>query len=297
MTAEMLTGESDSSKERMRGETKICPFLGFEDDPETALAYPSPFNFCYHCKPISPVNMIHQRDVCLAGGYPQCPVYQQENLAPFPKGLRGNRPAHPQSRSWVPFVVLILVLIASFIIFSLFGLIEIPGLNLPVIEQNPTETLIFPPTKEKEITQSPTAKATDTPKPTETATIVQQPPMEPRAIGTPFGENPKLVIHQLLEGEGYIMLAEKYNTTIEAIQAINYNLPEPLWVNTMLVIPINTDEVTGLPQFTVREITTEGLTIEDYAQRMQLDAALLKQFNALPDGYLLKIGELIIIPN
>lgn len=297
MTAEKLTGGSDSSKEKRGRETRICPFLGFEDDPETALAYPSPYNFCYHCKPISPVNMIHQRDVCLAGSFAQCPVYQKENLEAFPKDLRGNRPSTPHKRSWIPFVVLILVLIASFIILSMFGLIKIPGLNLPVIGQKPTETFIFPPTKENEVTQSPTAKATDTPQPTETATIAQQPPLEPRAFETPFGENPKLVIHQLLEGEGYIMLAEKYGTTIEAIRAINYDLPESLWVNTILVIPINTDDVTGLPQFSVREITTEGLTIEDYAARMQLDAGLLKQYNALPDGYPLKMGELIIIPN
>ncbi len=157
--------------------------------------------------------------------------------------------------------------------------------------------MIFPPTTENIVTLPPTAEITATPQPTETATTPIQPYLEPRAIETPFGENPKLVIHQVLEGEGYILLAQKFGTTIAAIQAINYDLPDSLWVNTILVIPINTDDVTGLPQFSVREITTEGLTIEDYAQRMQLDASLLKQYNALPDGYLLKMGEMIIIPN
>jgi len=93
LTAEMLTGESDSSKEKMGGETKICPFLGFEDDPETALAYPSPYNFCYHCKPISPVNMIHQRDVCLVGDYPQCPVTSKRIL----RLSRGSARKSPRS--------------------------------------------------------------------------------------------------------------------------------------------------------------------------------------------------------
>jgi len=55
--------------------------------------------------------------------------------------------------------------------------------------------------------------------------------------------------------------------------------------------------VTGLPKFIVREISTEGMTIEEYAQRMQLDAELLKRYNALPADYVLEMGELIIIPN
>lgn len=93
------------------------------------------------------------------------------------------------------------------------------------------------------------------------------------------------------------MLAEQYGTSVEAIKAINYQLPEYLWVNNILVIPVNTRSVVGLPKFIVREISTEGMTIEDYAQRMQLNADLLKRYNALPDGYMLEMGELIIIPN
>jgi len=297
LTAAKLTGETSPSLERKERETRICPFLGFEDDPETALAYPSPYNFCYHAKPISPVSLVHQRNICLAGEYSKCPVYQNENLESFPKNLRGSKPSIPRNRKWIPIVVLILVLLGSLIVLSLLGLIRLPGLNLPLTGQKATTTMIFPPTTENIVTLPPTAEITATPQPTETATTPIQPYLEPRAIETPFGENPKLVIHQVLEGEGYILLAQKFGTTIAAIQAINYDLPDSLWVNTILVIPINTDDVTGLPQFSVREITTEGLTIEDYAQRMQLDASLLKQYNALPDGYLLKMGEMIIIPN
>ncbi len=92
------------------------------------------------------------------------------------------------------------------------------------------------------------------------------------------------------------MLAENFNTTAEAIKAINFKLPVSLWEDTILVIPINTDDVTGLPPFSVAEIRAEGMTIEIYADRMQLDVELLKKFNDLPEGYALKMGELLIVP-
>ena len=63
-----------------------------------------------------------------------------------------------------------------------------------------------------------------------------------------------------------------------------------------LVIPINTDDVTGLPKFVVAEIRAEGMTIEIYAERMQLDAEMLKKYNDLPEGYSLKMGEMLIVP-
>ena len=275
----------------------FCPFLGFEDDPETALAYPASYNFCFHCRPIAPINLAHQRMVCLTSKYEDCPVFTKENLEPIPKGIRGSRPASGRSKRWISFVVLVAVILMGLIVAVLLGLIHIPGVNLPVTGVGATLTPLIPTATKPKEEFTPTPAATATIMPTETEILLFQSRPTPRALETPFGESPQLVIHKVLAGEGYISLAEKFGTTADAIKAINFELPESLWENTILVIPINTDDVTALPQFSVREINTEGLTIEAYADRMGLDAELLKQYNVLPNGYILKMGELLIVPN
>jgi len=275
----------------------FCPFLGFEDDPETALAYPASYNYCYHCKPITSVSLAHQRSVCLTQDYPQCPVYQTVDLESMPKELRGKRPKIHRTRTWLSFVILLAVILLGLVVAAVMGLIRLPGLGLPVIFPTPSATIPVPTVVVTPFQSTSTPEPTPTPRPTATDAIVFPSRVTPRAIETPFGNNPQLVIHKLQEGEGYIRLAERFGTSVEAIKAINFELPDPLWVNTILVIPLNTDDVTNLPQFSVREITTAGLTIEAYAERMKLDPILLKQYNELPDGYLLNMGELLIIPN
>lgn len=297
MTFFRAANGSTESTEYKGKENSFCPSIGFEEDPETALAYPSPYNFCYHSKPIAPVSLTHQRKVCLTLRYGSCLVYKKEVVEPLPKELRGRLPGRQKPKSGVSLTILALVLFTGFAILLLLGIIRIPGLPLPLTSKPNIPTQTQPTTFVIVLPSSPTALASETINPTATTFTIIATPYTPHAIETPFGENPKLVIHQVQEGEGYILLAQRYGTTVEAIKAINLDFPESLWVNNILVIPINTDSVDGLPKFSVREITTEGLTIEDYAQRMQLDAAILKLYNALPDGYLLDMGDLIIVPN
>ncbi len=300
MTAGISSGNSPSIIQMTSGKGQVagfCPFLGFEDDPETALAYPAPYNFCYHCKPITPVSLAHQRSVCLTREYPQCPVYQTVDLEPLPRELRGKRPKVHGSRTRLSVVILLAVILFGLVVAASMGLIRIPGLNLPVIFPTPSAPVPVPTAIVTPFQPTPSPEPTETPQPTATVAIVFPSRTTPRAIETPFGNDPQLVIHQLQEGEGYILLAEKFGTSVEAIKAINFKLPDSLWVNTILVIPLNTDDVTALPQFSVREITTAGLTIEAYAERMQIDPLLLKRYNELPDGYVLSMGELLIIPN
>lgn len=295
MTSKPSTPKGKTDKRDREG--LFCPFLGFEDDPETALAYPTSYNFCFHCRPIAPINLVHQRMVCLTSKYGDCPVFTKENLEPIPKGIRGSRPASGKKRRWIPLIFLVAVIIMGMMAAVFLGLIHIPSVNLPVTGVKATQTPLIPTATKPKEEFTPTPEATATIMPTETEIMVFPTRPTPRALETPFGESPQLVIHKVLAGEGYLYLAEKFGTTVDAIKAINFELPESLWVNTILVIPINTDDIIGLPQFSVREINTEGLTIEAYADRMGLDAELLKQYNVLPNGYILKMGELLIIPN
>jgi hypothetical protein len=197
----------------------------------------------------------------------------------------------------ISILILLLVMVVGATILGLLGIVRIPGLEFSLMAQQDTST--FTPPTQFVIVPPPTSTAslTGTIIPTDTQSMIEATSFTPHAVETPFGENPTLVIHKVLDGEGYIYLAEQYGTSVEAIKAINYQLSEALWVNNILVIPVNTQLVTGLPKFIVREISTEGMTIEEYAQRMQLDAELLKRYNALPADYMLEMGELIIIPN
>jgi len=294
--AEASAGEG--IKEKKRKESFFCPFIGFEDDPTTALAYPANYNFCFHAKPIAPVSLEHQRKTCLTEHFADCPIYQQENPVPLPKGIRGERNSRLTIR-WLPIIGLVAVLLIGLAAVLLTGLIPIQGFEPPLAGL--TFTTRVPSTQPAALpTDSPTAtpELTATLLPTETVTPTWpvQIKKTPRALETPFGTAPQLVIHKVAAGEGFILLAENFNTTAEAIKAINFELPDSLWENTILVIPMNTDDVAGLPQFDVVEIRAEGLTIESYAERMQVDVELLRIYNDLPAGYALDIGELLIVP-
>lgn len=290
------TSSAEHETEKKGQEFTFCPFLGFEDDPDTALAYPAPENFCYHCKPIAPVNLAHQRSVCLTRDFNQCPVYSLKNLEPLPKAFRGSRLSRYRRKRFLPLLLLASVVLVVLIAVFLLRLNNPGGQLLAFSTKIPTVTVELPTVEPSKAIPSSTPEPSATPAPTQTKVSVFTSGSTPRAIETPFGTDPKLVIHRVKEGEGYILLAEEYNTTVDAIKAINEKSPDPLWVNSTLVIPVNTDDVRSLPQFSIVEITTEGLTIEDFAQRMQLDPEKLKLYNALPEGYLLSMGEMIIIP-
>ena len=298
---QFMTVDSPSGlnlKSGMTGrEEFFCPWLGYEDDPETVLSYPAPYNFCHHCRPIAPVNLVQQGEVCLTPKYTDCPVYTKKDLEHLPRALRGRRVHEGREKTGILWISLVLLVIVGVAVGFYFRDLNLPGEDLPASGIGLTKTAEPLIVIKIDMTPIPTADPTETPSPTETQIYISPLRKTPRALETPFGSSPQLVIHKVLEGEGYIRLAEQYGTTEAAIKAINYELPAPLRVDTILVIPYNTDDVFNLPQFSVKKINTEGLTIEAYAERMQLDARLLKQYNALPDGYVFTMGEFIIIPN
>lgn len=292
-----VTVASDGNRSRKGKAPLFCPFIGFEDDPTTALAYPAKYNCCFHAKPVAPVSLVQQRTFCLTEKYPECPVFLNEKQGPLPRNIRGERISKVRMVNWIPVVALVAVVVIGLVVALLTGLIPISGFNPPLANftfatRSPEVLPVVLPSTEFTPTPEPTATTMPT------ATMTKPPPIKttPRALETPFGSSPQLVIHKVAAGEGFILLAENFNTTAEAIKAINFKLPESLWENTILVIPINTDDVTGLPQFSVAEIRAEGMSIEMYAERLQLDVEQLKKFNELPEGYVLKIGELLIVP-
>jgi len=85
----MTTDQPDSALY----EAQLCPFLGLSDDPQTALAFPSNWNYCYKAKPPQSVALAHQRKYCQSVAHRQCPVLQTGTLRPLPPEALGPRSA------------------------------------------------------------------------------------------------------------------------------------------------------------------------------------------------------------
>jgi len=275
----------------------LCPFLGFCDDRDTALSYPSKFNCCYKSKPVVPVSFYHQRTSCLSKDYFSCPVYKSDSIIPLPKEIVGKFPKTEKSRLWLTLIIVIMVGLAGVILCALFGIFNLPGVPVfygqasitPITTSDilPVETnTVIPPTLT--FTQALTPIVTDTP--------VAPTAIAPHFLETPFGEIPELVLHLVQEGEGFILLANTYNTSAEAIQAINYEMGNSLFANRVIVIPVNTTDVSTLPAFTVFEVTEDNLFIETVAMGLNVDIVELCKYNHLPERYVLTKGEWLLIP-
>lgn len=90
--------------------------------------------------------------------------------------------------------------------------------------------------------------------------------------------------------------AEKYHTSVEAIQAVNYNLKTPLWIDSLVIIPVGFTDVSNLPSFETYVVTETGRTVESLAQELGVDPRNLKYYNAIGDGESLQVGDWLLIP-
>ncbi len=275
----------------------LCPFLGFCDDRDTALSYPSNFNCCFKSKPVVPVSFYHQKKTCLSKNYLDCSVYKSASIIPLPNEMVGKYPRAGKFKFWQGLIVAIIVILIGVTVSALFGVFNLSGVTaflkeasitmIPPLDSLPLETnTVLPPTSTNTQTLAPTG--TDT-------------PIFPTAIAhhlleTTFGENPELVLHRVLEGEAFILLANTYNTSAEAIQAINYGMENTLFAYQVIVIPVNTTDITSLPAFTVFEVIEDNLLIETVAIGFNVDIDDLRQYNHLPEGYILTKGEWLLIP-
>lgn len=79
--------EHDTSPSGSASKMQICPHLGIEEDPQTCLGYPSPWNFCHRAEPAQAVLSSYQRAKCLCAAYLSCSVLLNENPRPLPREL------------------------------------------------------------------------------------------------------------------------------------------------------------------------------------------------------------------
>ena len=153
-----------------------------------------------------------------------------------------------------------------------------PVIETPLITPTP---IITPP-------GTPTLPPTELP-PTATLPL-------PLLLGTPVGIEHKFLVHRVLPGESLELIADNYNTTVQAIRSVNDSLPPALWENTLLVVPLDQPGVSGTAPMRAFLVEGEDLTIDTLASQLGVDPLRLRELNQLPEGYPLSPDSFVLVP-
>ena len=280
-------------KEEKNWKYSLCPYLGQRSDPGTALSYPSVLNRCYHTKPVVAINLGHQEEFCLTTNYPNCKEYAREPDAAPPIALHGSSESRsrkrPGNKKWVLGIVLLglgLIVAWQFITRG-EGFDQFFGGPTGITESTETST------ESTSTFLSPTTTSTPTPTPTFVDTAISRPPL---GLEIPRGIEHQFVIHRVLQGESLNLISNHYGTTVEAIQHVNYYFPIPLWVDSLIIIPVNQTDVSGIPAFEAYRVEKD-IPAEELAQQLMVDPAVLKYYNDLKDGQVLTADEWVLVPH
>lgn len=288
--------------------TNICPYLGMKNDPTTPVGYPSTWNACFHSKKHGIPNLNYQKSMCLTDRYTNCSVYKNPVENRLPRSIRYRNRNKSDILRKIKYIILVLIPIIGIGTILFFyrqwspkisdALIPSWQKTLQVRTDQPLPTI--PHTQipghdgdvSNEKTHTPTTTAT--PNPTGTATQTITPSI--LALDTPIGADIKFVIHRADPGESLFQYARQYNTDVDAIIAVNYDLPAVLYVDWVVVIPLDLEDPTGLPSFEAFQVTMRGLTVETIAEELTTDPESLSKFNNVPMDYKFTPGEWILVP-
>jgi len=286
-----------------------CPYLGLFDDPKTFSAYPSEWNVCHHVTPISTPTFGQQQNFCLSAAYSNCPIF---NAPPGQKMLKDIQ--SPKSglsiikkkrlRTLIISAVLLLVIlgivISNLITGDKIGFIS-QDMNTPN-KINTGISQVTSQTSQKTTPQENTIeKFTQTqtePSPTLTIQLTLTPTYEKPvlALDTPIGDENQFIIHRVAEGESLQIFANLYNTSVEAIRNVNYDLIAPLWIDWLVVIPMNTTDVTGIPTFEPYQVESDQISISELSELLSTSIADIIKYNNLNTEHFLVQGDWLLIP-
>lgn len=279
----------------------VCPFLGVSDDPGTALSFLSASNYCHHAKPISPIRRAHQARFCLGDSYEKCQVFKTQGSQPLPPEIGEPKySVHPNLRRVLLLSSLFVILAAAIIVLDVTGT---SSTNSKQIEQEINFQALQTITQMAQLTQMgivQTPEPSLTPEPSPTVAEITPTPFPtgfvPHQLEVPFGSNPKFVIHKVQAGENFMRFMQNYNTSKAAIVAVNFGFDSILWADSILIIPIDITDATGLPAFTTFQVAEPNMTANKIAADQGADLGLLVKYNDLPAGYVFSVGEWVLIP-
>jgi len=116
------------------------------------------------------------------------------------------------------------------------------------------------------------------------------------ALDTPIGDENQFIIHRVAEGESLQIFANLYNTSVEAIRNVNYDLIAPLWIDWLVVIPMNTTDVTGIPTFEPYQVESDQISISELSELLSTSIADIIKYNNLNTEHFLVQGDWLLIP-
>ena len=277
-----------------------CPFLGIKTDPETAFDYASIWNACHRSKPPEIPLLDYQSTTCLTPSFINCPIYKNSADIKFPPKLIERVQLRSNKRKrilifGISFVLLVLVIM-------LIKQVVVPGtvpevlVSQPLkettqvisqdIEETSTATKIESETSSAEVTSA------------ETNALTQTSPLNEvtHKLDVPIGTDYQFIIHQVLEGESLEQFAVQYDTSREVITKINYFLPVPLWVNWLVIIPVNLTDPGDLPTFEAYLVTEETISIGKLSEKLAVNLEDLSYYNGIGVEHVMKSGEWLLIP-
>ncbi len=319
---------NQSSNQKEKKLSPVCPYIGMKQDSGTFFSYPSPGNHCYHVKPSQPIKSSYQEEFCLSLSHPSCQVYSPSWEGRLPQEIAGET-----SHIGIAGLLsgrLILIAIIGLVIFllgSYFLFIRSPSPFTPSgsISQSTTSTIVeemvgtetpisdaavipiitqgVSTAQVEDVTDIPTSippsvtpspSSSQIPDPTFTPTEVQ--PTSGPVMETPFGPDERFVLHTVKQAESYSKIAETYQTSIEVIQKTN-DLIEgaSLWVDTILVIIPGQTDSSGVPKFRI-VLLEYPTSISDLAEEHGVSADEVIYYNSLGSIEILPTGRWLIIP-
>jgi LysM repeat protein len=319
---------NQSSKQKEKKLSPVCPYIGMKQDSGTFFSYPSPGNHCYHVKPNQTIKSSYQEEFCLSLSYPSCQVYSSSWEGPLPQEISGETSQIGIAGllsgrlMLIAIIGLVILLLGSYFLFirnpspfSPSGSIsqsttssiveEMIGTETPISDAAviPTNTQCVSLAQVEGVTDTPTSispsvtpspSSSQIPEPTSTLTEVL--PTPGPVMETPFGPDERFVLHTVKQAESYSKIAETYQTSFEVIQETN-DLIEgaSLWVDTILVIMPGQTDSSGVPKF--RIILLENPTsISDLTEEYGVSANELIYYNSLGSAEIIPTGRWLIIP-
>lgn len=291
-----------------------CDYLGLKDDPQTCLAFTSNWNYCHRVRPPDSVRIEHQRQYCLTADHVQCPIFQNEKAGPLPSAVRGRHSPRSGRKkriagrlAWLLIIVSALLFLwfaktpASLdqIKFRLFGETRVG--NLPSVTEPATSSPVRIPQTESPAIVYPLAPTVISAPTKETPPPDNKQTPEPTPVGVcgylldkSFGGEHKFVIHQAQPGESLGMYASEYQTSVNAILAVNYSLPVPLQEKWVLVIPVGETQTQELPVFEPYLASETDGSAEELAGKLSTDLTALKLYNAFDESCRTFSGWLLV---
>jgi len=286
-----------------------CPHIGLNYDKATYSDFPASNNVCYHAEPKTTPIYTHQLEFCLTNNFEKCPIYIAPKGNPFPSHLQHQAEKKTNYR-----MILLLGFCFALIIFVFLVLNWLDPMPDTDAEKQsflqsqtkfgtelPTSTIIVVNLKEPTITFTPPLIGT-----TVTTPTLFTPTSSPHRAATPteekifrlenlIGENPKFIIHRVNEGESLPLFADLYDSSVEIIRALNYGLPDILWTDQILIIPLNLMNISDIPPFIAYEVE-KSMTFNEIATDFAIPIEDLLHYNNVQGDYPLHQGEWILLP-